>query len=196
MKVVFSLLILLFFISCNNKREEYPTDYVTQEDLKKRIFEGIPFFDFDEVVHYEISILDKDIIELSKKETLSQEDKFLRDLLYMPVPETTDEKEVFYKGLNSIHSNKYIIHSKFYVALKSIVFSEKKCNKIEFAMCGPIYRDVFIFKKEGKEIGIAKICYECGLYSFSELSSNTECFGLNNEFYELHKITEENKKLK
>jgi len=196
MKIIIRVLILLLVISCNKKSDENNTDYETPEELNKRISEGKPFFDFDEVVHYEISILDKDLIELSKKDSLSQDDKFLRYLLYMPAPQNQAEKKIFYKTISLAPSNKYIINQKFHASLKSKVFSEKKCKSKEFAMCAPTYRDIFIFKKDGKEIGIAKICYECGLYSFSELSSNTECFGMNNEFYELHKITEENKKLK
>ena len=75
-------------------------------------------------------------------------------------------------------------------------FQKKKCKEIVSAACEPVFRDIFIFKKNKKEIGIAKICFECELYSLSKGDFISDCFGMNNELEKLKSILSENKKLK
>lgn len=62
------------------------------------------------------------------------------------------------------------------------------------AGCEPIYRDIFIFKKNKEETGMAKICFKCGLYSFSNKKAIADCFNMNGELTRLRKIISENKK--
>lgn len=195
MKITFRLLILLLVISCNKKSEEEFPEYETQEELNNKITVGKPFFDFDEVIHYQIPITLKAALNLFPERGSGKEMSLLGHLLWDDVSEKY-HSDLFKKGIDSIAVYKNKINSKFYQELKTEIFSEKKCDNISMAMCDPIYRDIFIFKKNGKEIGVAKICFECYLYSFSKGIFIYDCFGMNGEFKRLKEIISENKKLK
>ncbi len=48
----------------------------------------------------------------------------------------------------------------------SILFKhyQKSIQKASFSMatiCAPIYRDILVFKEDGKTVGIAKVCFSC-----------------------------------
>lgn len=174
--------------------EEFP-EYETQEQLNKRIIEGKPFFDFDEVVHYQVNISKDEFYNLLQTDTLSNETKLLADLLGNYCPKTEKEINNFKEAIKLSWVSLYNIDTKFTDELYAI-FSEKRCDEIWRAACEPIYRDIFIFKKNKNEIGIAKICFDCGLYSFSKGDFVYDCFGMNDELKKLKKIISENKKLK
>ena len=54
--------------------------------------------------------------------------------------------------------------------------------------CLPFYNDILIFKKESKIIGIAKICFKCQQFTFTESNTNTNAFGAFEEIIKLEKI--------
>lgn len=55
-------------------------------------------------------------------------------------------------------------------------------------MCEPIYRDIFLFKKNTKVSGIAKLCYDCEKSLFIGTSAVVSNFGAKGEFEQLRKI--------
>ena len=85
MKKTILLFITLLAISCNKqKQEEDIQDDYSVEGINKKITQNKPFFDFDEVVHYEFPLseteflnlmqtkiggmpIDKDIVKYTKK---------------------------------------------------------------------------------------------------------------------------------
>lgn len=187
MKVAFRLLILLLVISCNKNSEE---------ELNDRITEGKPFFDFDEVVHYEVAISEYEFYNLLETDTLSRETKLLADLLGDSCPKTKTEINNFKEAIHSKIVQEFKVNLKFTEELKTKIFSEKKCYETWQTACEPLYRDIFIFKKNNKEIGIAKICFKCGQYSFSDGNFIADCFKMNGELKRLKEIIAENKKSK
>ncbi len=68
------------------------------------------------------------------------------------------------------------------------VFSEKDSIEINELACIPEYRDVFIFKKKEKTVGIAKICFKCGRFQIIGSKINTQYFGFRTELDKLHNI--------
>ena len=188
MKVVFKLMIFLRLISCNKKTEENLPEYETQEELNKRITEGKPFFDFDEVVHYQIEISEHDYRDLIKKDTISRQTELLSVFLEWESPISNENKSDFQEAINSEKVVKKVIYSKYYEELRTKVFAERKCDQITATACVPIYRDVFVSSKNKVETGIAKICFECDQVSFSKGDFIYDCFGMNDELGRLKQI--------
>lgn len=188
-------MILLLIVSCNKKSEEEFPEYETQEELNNRITEGKPFFDFDEVIHYQIDISEKDYYDLVRKDTVSKETKLLSVFLERESPSSNEEKVDFQKAINSKRILKKVIDPEYYEELRTKVFAERKCGVMTVTACVPLYRDIFIFSKNKRETGIAKICFGCDQASFSKGNFIYDCFGMNDEFGRLKKIIAENKKL-
>jgi len=194
MKITFRLLILLLIISCNKKSEEEFPEYRTQEELNERITEGKPFFDFDEVVHYQIDISEEDYYKLKKEDTISRQTQLLEVFLEWESPSNDKDKADFQEAVNSDRVLKKVVNSKYYDELRTGIFTEKKCDEITVTSCLPLYRDIFVFSKGEKETEIVKICFDCKQVSFSKGIFIYDCFGMNGEFKRLKEIISENKK--
>ena len=68
------------------------------------------------------------------------------------------------------------------------IFSENNCSESFAAACIPVYRDIFIFKKNNKTVGIAKICFGCRLFHIIGTKKNLENFGQCGDFEKLEKL--------
>lgn len=192
MKILIALLLVFLTISC--KKEE-SLSYESMEDINKKITQNKPFFDFDEVIHYQIPIDENEYYDLILADTISEKGKIFEFLLREPCPETKEEKIKFKEAIKSVDKvENTAINPKYYDELRTQIFAEKRCNQFFIAACDPIYRDIFIFKMNKEETGMAKICFKCGLYSFSNKSAIVDCFNMNGELSRLKKIISENKK--
>jgi len=196
-------MILLLLISCNKKAEQEFPEYETMEELNNRITEGMPFFDFDEVVHYQIDISEEQLLKVETSEEKTPEEQRLFELMYLGIPQNKKAEELFWRNLYSIQKYRKNVQKEFLDELKNKIFTEKKCTDdkgevSKISSCAPIYRDILIFKRMGENRGIAKLCFECNIFNFSKTNSITECFGFNNsgEIKRLKEIISENKKLK
>lgn len=74
------------------------------------------------------------------------------------------------------------------------IFSEKDSLQTDGYACIAEYRDVFIFKKKEKTVGIAKICFKCGRFQITGSKLDTSGFGLWNELDRLKNIVRPNSK--
>ncbi|MFC6097864.1 hypothetical protein ACFPVY_14495 [Flavobacterium qiangtangense] len=196
MKILFRLMILFLLISCNKKAEQELPEYETQEELNNRITEGKPFFDFDEVVHYQIDISEEDYYKLKKEDTVSRQTELLQVFLEWENPSNDEDKVDFYEALNSDRVVKKVVNSKYSDELRTKIFTEKTCDEVTVTSCLPLYRDIFVLSKNKKETEIVKICFDCKQVSFSKGIFIYDCFGMNGEFKRLQEIISENKKLK
>jgi hypothetical protein len=138
------------------------------------------FENFDEIEYYTLKKeINYDAIE---KDTL------LAKVIYEDFPFIANDAS-FFEKTNSLFFKKQKINSKDHLFLKEI-FSER-FNLIPLRnKCAPTYRDILVFKKNKKIIGIAKLCFECELSYFTgnTVYSNTYDFGQNNEFEDLNNI--------
>ena len=98
----------------------------------------------------------------------------------------------FWVNLKSIKKTEKVINSKYFQELNSAIFVEKKCHNIYAVACIPVFRDILVFKKKNKVIGLAKICFKCGMYHIEGSNSNVECFGMDKEYKRLKKLLDEN----
>lgn len=75
------------------------------------------------------------------------------------------------------------------------VFSQKDSLQMSGYACVAEYRDIFLFKKREKTIGIAKICFKCGRFQIVGSKLDTEGFGLWTELDKLKNIVRKEEKL-
>ena len=175
-------LVLLFFLvvatSCNKQKQKIDIN------TNKKVFEN--YFDCEVVEHYYINKTEKEIsLEIRKKKKNNKE--LLRTKLLISVyPDNISE--------NNIEST--IINSGFKLEILTNtqknqidnIFKEKDSIKKEFSSCIPYYRDVLIFKKNQKIVGLSKICFGCGVIQIIGSTKETDGFGIESDIKKLKKI--------
>lgn len=159
----------------------------TRIDSVKSKTVGKPFFDYDELTHYKINITDEDFEKIDWNKS---KNKLLFNILT-----GFDQKEfkdaVFWKNFDKIEKKQYQVNKKYFEELNSEIFVEKE-GASRGSACVPLFRDILIFKKNSKMIGMARICFKCEINIIEGSTANVESFGQNDQYKRLSKILEEN----
>ncbi|NMH26517.1 hypothetical protein [Flavobacterium silvaticum] len=163
MKRIFFFVLVAVSISCNR-----------QKPL------GNKFFDFDSSDYYSLNLNDRQISKLNLENATAS------TIISGYYPESINEISEISK-LGEIGYTKTTLNAKQVKELSQI-FRENSNGDFEFAACLPIYRDIFVLKKNSKIVGIVKLCYECGQASFRGTKANTENFGANEEFLKINLV--------
>jgi hypothetical protein len=144
------------------------------------------YFSFDEVVYYKTKIGWDELSVIDRKKIKTVNDSMTMTLMgdynFESIP---DNRAVTY--LDNLDFEKKTIPVSKHELIRE-VFREKLSTYYETTLCEPIYRDVYVFKQNGEITGIAKLCYECGLSSFTGTSADTEDFGADGEFEKLKEL--------
>lgn len=147
------------------------------------------FFDFDEVEHYYKDINSGDILKEMKRlngvDRNSDEYNYLNLIGYNYPNDVNDEK--FIDNLLKFNFIKERVDDKFYNKLNKI-FTSSTCEDDFSLACAPIYRDILVFYKDKKIVGIAKICFECGKNEIIGAKTDTSFFGQCGGYGRLYKI--------
>ncbi len=170
--MIISLIIISIIAITNNywsKSDEY---LFTNNECK-------PYFDFDEVIHYQSNIHDYEVI--------GRKNNDLNYLLFGCGFESLQDSIYLEKG-DSLFQKKFI--SKENHAIIDKIFCKQVINQDElyFSECIAIYRDIFVFRKEKKITGIAQICFDCNQFTSIGAKQDTKNFGVNYEFSNLAKL--------
>lgn len=181
---VLLLSILLFgFNSKTNQKNTPIGELVTYE--KPRIT-GEKYFNYDEIIHYKNDFKEKKIGELYDNYEKSEKDAFRFGVIVGHTPRSIDEVG-FLDKLETIGYEKTSVDSKKFKQIDE-VFTEKKHEQVFELSCIYVYRDILIFKKKSKIVGIAKICFGCGASIILGTKSNTEEFGQSGDYQKLEKL--------
>ncbi len=182
------IIILIFFFQCNNPQtsqtneniaDSIPT-IVNKENCK-------PYFEFDEVIHYKIKIAEKDIVKLIVKENRNKNEENLYRIVSSTFsPKSLNDTSVI-SNLVEIGFKKIIVNKNKFPLLEQI-FCERKHKEYFSLSCIANYRDVLIFKKKKKTVGIAKICFECSQHIIIGAKGNTEYFGQSGDIGKLESL--------
>jgi hypothetical protein len=119
---------------------------------------GERYFSYDEIVHYKNNFDKMKLNEVIKNKSYSEIDSLRNGVLLEYIPKAINDTS-FVQKLESLGYKKTIIEKDKFEELNEI-FSIKKVDVIE-SSCVYIYRDILIFKKKSKIVGIAKICFGC-----------------------------------
>ncbi|MBS7254978.1 hypothetical protein [Flavobacterium branchiicola] len=179
---VFTAIIIL---SCNNsKKLDVNNEKVAKKELR-------PFFDSDEIDHYYVNYTLESIINFEEKSRKSKKHQEFEGLFmgYFPDSIPKDFEEI----LLSHNYKKSDLTIKQQKEIENI-FSVQDSLQMDGYACVAEYRDIFIFKKKEKTIGIAKICFKCGRFQIIGSKIDTQYFGLWTELDKLHNIVRPNEK--
>lgn len=148
-----------------------------------------PFFNFDEVYMYQIPQKESSkYFGTDQRTTQKEKDEFNKIAFLSRYPKTLNDKWYFEK-LEHYYPKKQKIEKSKLKELSDI-FTERTKEKTVAMACEPIFRNVFIFKKNGKIVGISKICFSCQEQQTIGTKSHIENFGANDEYSRLAKLVD------
>lgn len=166
-KIVFSL-VFFVLLSCKQKKE----------------LANNSFFDFDKIEYYFNDISEVDFGEILMNHDSNNYDDFLKFKIVADYYPEKLSDSIFIPSLTKFGYEKKVLHKKFNQSINGI-FSEIKCDEGLVMGCMPNYRDILVFYKENKVIGIAKICFGCRQSYIIGTNKNTQDFGQCGGFEDL-----------
>lgn len=185
--IIFLITILL--VSCNSKTEtkaENVEKLKNERVIKEPKITGGKYFDYDEIEYYKSEIEEDQIGELYDNQKKSIKDSLKMGIILGEIPKSISDTN-FIDNLETFGYTKGKIEEKKFNEIDE-VFTEKKHSEAYETACIYIYRDILIFKKKSKIIGIAKICFGCDANIIVGTKSNTEEFGMSGDYEKLRKI--------
>lgn len=142
------------------------------------------FFSFDEVVWYNTTLPDTAIMNMSDAPTDAQKTT-LQLLRKKDGIQLTDTALI--NNLEKYNYTKSIIPKEKHQVLEEI-FRQKEHHHIDQANCMTMYRDILIFKHQGKITGTAKICMTCAESVIMGSKTDASLFGQSGDFKKLEKV--------
>jgi hypothetical protein len=149
-------------------------------------YTGKLYFDYDAIYHYKIILKESQVNELYAQKSDTTLDSLRYSIILDDTP-TAIYDTTFIDYLENIGYKKTNVHASLFGEINSI-FIEKKTQEILANSCIYVYRDILIFRKMGKIVGTAKICFECIAHHIVGTEANTQYFGQNGDYTRLEKI--------
>ena len=189
-----TLLLLISLIGCNStsNKKNIPQPPESKGEVivyKEPKITGGKYFNYDEILHYKNDFSEEKIGELYDNKKKTEKDSFRFGVILGDIPKEINGLD-FLKKLESIGYEKTNVNSKKFKELDEI-FTEKKHDEVMAYGCVYVYRDILIFKRKSKIVGIAKICFGCGDSIILGTKSNTEEFGQSGDYEKLEKLLQE-----
>lgn len=116
-------------------------------------------FEFNQAMHYTISIEDSTLFDLASQDKLTDYEQLKIEVLLNNTPERLSDT-LFIKELETIGFNKTQLNTEQVCQLQNL-FSIENANTNRVNECINIYRDILVLKQDKQLIGIAKVCVEC-----------------------------------
>lgn len=172
MIIIIGLIIISIVAVTNNywsKSDEY---LFTNKECK-------PYFEFDEVVHYQYNIEDFEV--------LGRKNDDLKYLLFGNGFESLQDS-IYLERVDSLFHKKLVSKEEHPIVDKIFCYQPIQDEEHYISECIAIYRDIFVFRRENKVTGIAKICFDCNQFTSIGAEEKTNNFGVNYEFSNLAKL--------
>ena len=184
-----TFLFTFLLISCNSKtemKEENGEKLNNKNATKELEIKGRKYFEYDEIEYYNSEIEEEQVEELYDNQKKSTKDALKMGVILGEIPKSITDTS-FVNNLETFGYTKSKITEKKFDEIDE-VFTEKTHSETYDTACIYIYRDILIFKKKSKIIGIAKICFDCAANVIVGTKSNTEEFGMSGDYEKLRKI--------
>jgi hypothetical protein len=179
-----------FLLSCENPQEEV----VNEETLT--IIDGcLPYFNFDEIEHYSLTISPDEEDALFDKigaNDISEEEKMLTEIVYLDTFFELTEPSIDEK-LQSYSFHKKRLSNASLISLDSLNCIKRPLYQTMSAYsCIPVFHDVLVFKRENIIVGAAKICFSCQKRVFFGESFSDDALQREIEYERLKEILKNN----
>lgn len=175
--LTFLFLTLLF--ACSNNADRKSSSQLDVSDCK-------PYFSYDKIEHYYYDISEDELQKIEEKKKKSDKEERQLELLTQNKPDKLSDTTAL-SGIEKIGFVKQNISEDKFEALDQI-FCERKHKETIAMACIAVYRDILIFKKTGKIIGTAKICFECDQNVITGTTKNTDEFGQSGDYRKLYTL--------
>lgn len=186
LKNVIFIFSVLTMLSCQSTDNNESKALIKSELLEKKSQltpEVKKYFDYDEIEYY---WTDYKGSRFNLKESKSKTDSLKYGIIFGKIPR--DILDVSFVGkLQDIGYNKRLIDNSIFHEIDNIFTEKASTNSAEEA-CIYVYRDVLIFKKKSKVVGVAKICFSCMAHQIKGTEVNTENFGQDGDYEKLKKL--------
>ncbi len=183
MKQILLIFIGLSMLSCNKKEIETKKVEINKVESFDTIISvnkvKYPFYDFDQIEYYKFNLTS------DQEESLRKTDSIGFKILMQDFPKTVADP-IFYGKLNQNYSLKKM--SSKWNTIISEIYSEKFSGQFAYRACDAFYRDILIFKKKDKIVGVSKICFECELNWTIGSERNVDLLGQEGDYEKLKKI--------
>ncbi len=183
MRYLLILFLTFSILSCNSSKNKSQSN----DDVVGDSYSGPPnpYFNFDKVEYFSIDFDSNNLGELYQSKSDSAK-RFL-EIYERWYPTNMEEASKFRDELLQYGYTKYEVKDSLHFTINNI-FSEKECEVWEAAACIPEYRDILIFYKDKKVIGIGKVCFGCDLSHITGTKVPTGSFGQCGDFEKLEEL--------
>jgi hypothetical protein len=183
MRYITLILTILLLTNCGKKNKEIEKKYIISHGDTLAVITinkiKYPFYDFDKVEHY------KSNLTFEQEKYLRRTDTVGFKILMEKYPKEINDS-IFYRKLIQNYSEMKVepnLNSTI-----SEIYSEKYGGEGLAFACDPFYRDILIFKKRNKIVGVSKVCFECGENWTIGSKRDVSLFGQNEDYEKLKKI--------
>jgi hypothetical protein len=150
------------------------------------------FFDFDEAIFYSGTRMRT--TEIFEKD--HHPNKKIGDSIVAGIVTDWDHQLLIDKKslayLDSLGFDRRIIPVSEHKFLTEIFREKNYVDYLSETTCAPIFCDIYVFKKKGEIIGIAKLGYNCHKHVIRGTKANTSGFGKNGEYEQLRELMNNN----
>ncbi len=146
----------------------------------------VPFFDYDAIDYYVIAADKTAKGGISKNTTAPKSGSIYEGVLYGNIPQAISDTS-FLVQLEKTGFVKSSVDTSKFDTLDEL-FAPKEVNDSVAYACKPVYRDILVFRKNGRIAGIAKVCFSCKKHLIVGAKGNTDNFGMNGDYERLQRL--------
>ncbi len=162
--IIACILILFFSTYFLITNEDITIDKYKIEECTNTIFE------YDRIEYYHLDIDNFNGNKLNQKDTIKRN---IINNYFTAINDSLNLKNI---------SNYYAeikLNERSSEFINSYLCETKKIDDESFSECMPIFRDILIFKKKSKIVGVNKICFECNVSNLVSVEYNSYLFNEN-----------------
>lgn len=145
-----------------------------------------PFFEYDAVDYYSITADKTDKRGLSKSTADAKVRSIADGVIYGNIPQGMADTS-FLAQLTKMGFVKSRLDTGKYETMNDLFAANEGIDSVAYA-CKPVYRDILVFRKNGRIAGIAKVCFSCKKHQIIGANGNTDSFGLNGDYERLQRL--------
>ncbi|MCZ8169495.1 MAG: hypothetical protein ACK5RV_11840 [Flavobacterium sp.] len=157
-----------------------------QQNPKAAATGNLPFYTFDQVIHYTVPVSKSELDSIIGKSEKSRKELGLLQIVTGNIPVSTQDS-LFISNMDILGFEKEIIDPKKYPAIEKL-FSKREPTQPIQPTCKSGYTDILVFRNKGKFMGSVKLNFECQRHQMVGQRYNDADFGQSGEYEALKKL--------